>query len=242
MPALGNARTQAVSVVCRSNLHQLVLGNIAYACENRDFLVPAASDFWDNAGYHRWHGVRDSLDKEFDPRRGPLAEYLGDGKVKQCPESVDFIKSPDWDVSFEKGCGGYGYNMTYLGSRLWESSSNLGMKETYAQTTKMSEVGRCDQTLMFADTAFYQHGHYLIEYSFAEPRFWVYRGTVMTGSTPSPSIHFRHKGHANVGWVDGHVGSGPMADFCGTNSFYAALTKMKLGWFEPVDNTLFDLN
>ena len=54
MPALGNARTQAVSVVCRSNLHQLVLSNIAYAHENRDFLVPAASDFWDNAGYHRW--------------------------------------------------------------------------------------------------------------------------------------------------------------------------------------------
>jgi prepilin-type processing-associated H-X9-DG protein len=185
--------------------------------------------------------VRDNLDEAFEAERGPLVEYLAEGKVKECPGASDLVKGKTWSDSFEKGCGGYGYNMTYLGSRLWQDGYHFGQAESYSQTTSMSEVSKPFATLMFADCAFYQHDKYVIEYSFAEPRFWVSGGRVWTSSMPSPSIHFRHKGRTNVGWVDGHVGEHLMGDFTGGNDFYTECAEMNLGWFDPVDNSLFDL-
>jgi prepilin-type processing-associated H-X9-DG protein/prepilin-type N-terminal cleavage/methylation domain-containing protein len=242
MPALATARAQARTLVCRSNLRQLVLANTGYATENNGFYVPGAADMWDNAGLHRWHGARSSRDEAFDPRRGPLVAYLAEGRVKECPLSTNFTKSNDWDTSFEKGCGGYGYNLTYLGSRLWDAGLNGtdAFRQAYARTTSVGEVIDPGQTLMFADTAMARDGDSLIEYSFAEPPFAVVGGELMTEFLMSPSIHFRHGDRANVGWSDGHVGSQPMAEHNGRNVYGAASAALNLGWFEPVDNTLFD--
>ncbi|MFA5240074.1 MAG: prepilin-type N-terminal cleavage/methylation domain-containing protein [Phycisphaerae bacterium] len=238
LPALGGARSQANGIVCRSNLRQLVLANISYSNENDGFCVPAASDMWYGAGgYHRWHGVRDNEDEPFDPLRGPLAKYLSDNKVKECPGRVRFIKGKTWGESFEKGCGGYGYNMIYIGSRLWRGGSSF--EEIYGQTASMSEIAKPDKTLMFADTAFNQNGS-LIEYSFAEPYFWV-RKSKLQNTHPYPSIHFKHNGRTNIGWADGHVDSRQKADCKNSNAYNAAFDYMELGWFEPLGNSLFDL-
>jgi len=131
--------------------------------------------------------------------------------------------------------------MAYLGSRLWEKGHSFSNPDSYAKTTRFAEVARPWETLMFADTAFYQHKRYLIEYSFAEPRFWVSNGKVIENSKPLPSIHFRHRNRANVGWVDGHADGCRMADSCRNDDFYRDFAHMQLGWFEPVDNMLFDL-
>jgi len=243
MPALTAVRSGACSVVCKSNLRQLLMANIGYANENDDFYVPAASDMLENfGGYHRWHGVRDSKDEPFDPLRGPLVAYLADGKVKECPKRVNFVNGQQWDDNFEQGCGGYGYNMTYLGSHLWQGGIKTmkDWEQAHAETTCMTEVARPSETLMFADTAFCQHGH-LIEYSFAEPPFTVYNGRPITSFYMLPSIHFRHRGRANIGCADGHVGSREMAEFDDENVYGVCSADMKLGWFEPIDNTLFDL-
>lgn len=238
LPVLSSARSEAYSVVCKSNLRQLVLANIGYSNENDDFCVPAASDIWDGAGgYHRWHGVRDDKDEPFDPLKGPLVEYLADGKVKECPGKVRFVKGKKWEESFEKGCGGYGYNMVYIGSRIWCGGSSF--EEIYGQTARMPEISKPDRTLMFADTAFNQKGR-LIEYSFAEPYFWVRKGQLQN-THPFPSIHFRHDGCANIGWSDGHVDSRQKADCKDSNAYNADFDRMDLGWFEPIDNSLFDL-
>ena len=61
------------------------------------------------------------------------------------------------------------------------------------------------------------------------------------GWDPSPSIHFRHRGQANVGWADGHVSSEKMGKYDGINDDGVRPTDMDLGWFEPMDNTSFDL-
>jgi prepilin-type N-terminal cleavage/methylation domain-containing protein/prepilin-type processing-associated H-X9-DG protein len=239
MPALSAASLQARAVVCRSNLRQLVLANNGYATENDGFYVPAARDMWNNSGYERWHGVRESLDEPFDARRGPLVKYLTDGKVKECPGSVEFVKADDWDVSFEQGCGGYGYNMAYVGSRF--SHRGLGFEESYSLTASAAEVARPSETLMFADSAMSADGRTLIEYSFVEPPFAVYDGRVITSFYMSPSVHFRHRESANAGWVDGHVDWRRMAKFDGPNVYGVDSADLKLGWFQPIDNTLFDL-
>lgn len=243
MPALAAARSQAHGLVCRSNLRQLVLAGIGYAGEHDGFYVPGAKDMLDGAGRHRWHGTRASLTEPFDASKGPLAGYLADGRVKECPIHVNFVRSSDWNANFEQGCGGYGYNMAYLGSRLWDAGLSLAQvaQQVYARTTRVNEVASPAQTLMFADTAMANNGQSLIEYSFVEPPFAVLGGQVMTEFRMSPSIHFRHAGVANVGWVDGHVGSQPMAPLDVTNAYGVGAASLRLGWFEPADNTPFDL-
>jgi prepilin-type processing-associated H-X9-DG protein len=240
MPALVSARVQGIAAVCRSNLRQLVLANIGYSNENDGFCVPAASDMWDSAGgYHRWHGVRDSANEPFDPLRGPLVEYLSDGKVKECPANVRFVKGETWGESFEKGCGGYGYNMTYLGSCLWQPG--LSFKERYRQTTRMLKISKPDETLMFADCAMSLDEGSYIEYSFAEPPYFVVGGKLFTDMYSSPSIHFRHRKQANIGWSDGHTSSKKITELDDENVYKVLSAKMKLGWFEPLNNSLFDL-
>ncbi len=239
MPALAGARLQAQDQVCRARLRQLVLANIAYATENNGFYVPAASDMWNNAGLHRWHGVRVSRNESFDPSVGPLVAYLAEGQIKECPARVPSSRSTSWTGRFEQGCGGYGYNMAYLGSRLWDASTEF--RQAYARTTSTQEVADPGQTLMFADTAMTDDGDGLIAYSFAEPPFTVYAGQVITELYMSPSIHFRHQDRANVGWADGHVTTETMAPFDGPNAPQAQSSAVELGWFEPADNTPFDL-
>ncbi len=260
MPALAGARASSRTLACKSNLRQLLIASIGYATENDGFYVPAASDIWDNAGLNRWHGRRDTLDEPFDPLMGPLAGYLADGRVKECPARVTFVTGLEWSANFEQGCGGYGYNMTYIGSRIWQNGvhSMQTWKDTYALTTRMTEIAAPGQTLMFADTAMARpqargtrdegRGTSLIEYSFAEPPFTVYSGRPVTEFYMSPSIHFRHgnlpagrQGRANIGWADGHIDPRQMAQFDGENAYGVHSTGMKLGWFEPINNTPFDL-
>jgi prepilin-type processing-associated H-X9-DG protein len=243
MPALARARWEAREIVCRSNLHQLILANTAYATESNGYYVPAASDLGASAGLRRWHGTRSHLNEPFDPRRGPLAGYLAEGQVKECPVRIPFVKGQEWNRNYEQGGGGYGYNMMYLGCRLWEPSADAGSagRRAYTHTTAVTEVRNPVQTLMFADTAMANDGSSLIEYSFAEPPFAVFGGQVMTDFRLSPSIHFRHTGRASLGWADGHTGSESMAPLDNTNVYGVNSGALGLGWFEPVDNTPFDL-
>jgi len=243
LPALAAARSRTRGLVCKSNLRQLLMASIGYATENDDFYVPAASDMWDNAGLKRWHGVRDALDEPFDAGRGPLVGYLADGRVKKCPAKVDFMTGKDWNTNFEQGCGGYGYNMTYIGSRTWQYGINgaQAWRDAYARTSCVTEVTGPAETLMFADTAMAINLRSLIEYSFAEPPFTVHNGRPITSFYMSPSIHFRHRTRANVGWADGHIEPREMANCDDKNIYGVDSADMKLGWFEPINNTSFDL-
>jgi prepilin-type processing-associated H-X9-DG protein len=63
----------------------------------------------------------------------------------------------------------------------------------------------------------------------------------MTGFYMSPTLHFRHQGRANIGWADGHIESRPMASIEQSNVYGVNSAAMSLGWFDPVDNSLFDL-
>jgi prepilin-type processing-associated H-X9-DG protein len=129
--------------------------------------------------------------------------------------------------------------MTYIGSRLGQKG--LTVQESYAQTARMAEIARPAETVMFADCAMSMDGVRLIEYSFAEPPFTVYHGRPITSFYMSPSIHFRHRGRANIAWADGHISARKMAEFKGLSAYEVDSAKLALGWLEPIDNTPFDL-
>ncbi len=239
LPALSAARSHARAVVCKNNIRQLVLANTGYALENNNYYVPAAQDIADSGGgLHRWHGLRTSVDSAFDPLKGPLVKYLADGKVKQCPEKKVFYQSDKWADSFEKGCGGYGYNMAYIGSKYGHAGVDWNVG--YKLTAKTTDIVRTAETLMFADCAFLKNNK-LIEYSFAEAPYSLYNGKPMTYSMMQPSIHFRHRGKANIAWVDCHISSQTMAKCEVNNTYLARYTSLLLGWFGALDNSLFDL-
>jgi prepilin-type processing-associated H-X9-DG protein len=186
---------------------------------------------------YRWHGVREDNNKPFDPLKGPLAAYLGSGRVGECPGRPELRRGSVWDESFEKGSGGYGYNMSYIGSRLWDVNASY----PYRKSTKITEVKHPVDTLMFADCAFDQNGS-LIEYSFAEPRYWIFEGIVFKDPPfPVPSIHFRHRKKANIGWTDGHIDSKVIFESSDDSIYDGGKTGYKIGWFEPMDNSLLDL-
>jgi prepilin-type N-terminal cleavage/methylation domain-containing protein/prepilin-type processing-associated H-X9-DG protein len=239
MPSLAASKSVALAAVCKSNLRQLVIANTTYADDNNCFFVPAASDFWDNSGLHRWHGVRRSINKSFNPLEGPMAAYLANGQVKNCPQRTGFLEIEQWSQNFEKGCGGYGYNMTYIGSRLWQGT--LDYKAIYEHTTSIFELAKPARSLMFADTAISAQTGTFIEYSFAEPPFSVNNGKPITTFYMSPSIHFRHKDYANIGWADGHVDQQSMVARNDKNAYGVNSADMDLGWFAPLNNSMFDI-
>ena len=234
VPALSRARQQVHSVVCQSNIRQIYLANVGYASENDEYYVRAAFDLYEGPGMgggrHRWHGVRESLtvdpDPEkntFDPNKGPLRAYLADGKVKQCPQIVNFVKEGSLNA-FEAGCGGYGYNSWGVGSRSYIDGP---CDEAMRSSMKTTEVTCPWQKIMFTDAASVEHYPYLhiIEYSFCEPP-----------SSVVPSIHFRHREKTNVIWCDGHTSS---EEFAFSKCSPEVLNVCNIGWFGPRSHELF---
>ncbi len=243
LPALNKARDSARAVVCRSNLRQLAIAGISYTIENKEFFFPGALDIDQNL--HRWHGTRKTKDDPFEVAGSPLESYLADGQVKECPQRVDFVRSQSWNVNFEQGCGGYGYNMTYLGSLI--GKCGLNAKGIYNNTPKISQVKSPSDTLFFSDTAMAKldkEKTIYIEYSFAEAPF-VVLGAQSRPDLPiqSPSIHFRHSSRANIAWVDGRVTpiKREERDEELPNAYGAISSEANLGFPHPLDNSLFDL-
>ncbi len=252
LPALSRSRAQARSAQCVNNLRQLYLANVMYAAEHEGHYCPAAPDLNDyllpNAppdhfgGCIRWHGVRETPNpnSDFDPRKGPLAEYLPDHRVKECPEFVEFRRRGEVSNAFESGTGGYGYNMAYIGSTMALTEDLIEAVHSGIRDVRITAPA---QTIMFADAAIPQDG-YIVEYSFIEPPRFVSHdhphGDPDSSYTPSPSIHFRHYGRANVCWADGHITSEKWEWAPKANVYGAPNSRWAVGWFGPRDNTLFD--
>lgn len=253
LPALSRARAAARSTTCVNNLRQLYLANTMYAAENDGHYVPGAADLNDFllpgadpehfGGRLRWHGTRDTPNgfTAFDPARGPLSEYLPDGgRIKECPEFMEFRKLGEVANAFESGTGGYGYNLAYIGSMMSIEEDPI---RAMRQGMRDTQVAHPAETIMFADAAMPQSG-YIVEYSFVEPPFAVSaahpQGDSTLGSL-SPSIHFRHYGRANVLWADGHITSEPFGWAPDENIYGGRNAQWGVGWFGPASNQFFDI-
>jgi prepilin-type N-terminal cleavage/methylation domain-containing protein/prepilin-type processing-associated H-X9-DG protein len=233
LPALSQARENGRQAACLSNLRQLYLANLTYSTEC-GYYAPAAPDIWGN-NLIRWYGTRPAAGVPFDSRTGPLSPYLGESKaIRACPSMAKWNFLTSGDAAFEAGCGGYGYNYLGVGSR----SYSIGYTETASQSgMRPEEISRPTTTVMFCDTAFSQYVDgqaCLIEYSFAEPDKFLSATGAMYGR-PTPSIHFRHRQHANIVWCDGHATSEPL-----THSDGGISQKFMVGWFgNAVSNYYF---
>ncbi len=230
MPSLSRARGAADSIRCAANLRELLAAAQLYAGENQGFFPPAHIDF-STTNLHRWHGTRGSVAEAFTPTGGPLAKFLPQSEIRQCPSFV-FAASAK---AFERSAGGYGYNDAYLGSSDGVSTAS----DADNVPAKVTQVRRPAEKIAFGDAAIAGPG--LMEYSFVTP-------PVFSGGVPaSPSIHFRHNkvsgrpGSANIGWADGHVTAERFGwTYTKKNAYGANNQKFDLGYFGPRDNGLFE--
>jgi prepilin-type processing-associated H-X9-DG protein len=235
LPAVAAARAKGREVFCANNLRQLFLANMMYADEH-DGYVAAASDMGTSANLQRWHGTRRSASEPFDDRSGPLTPYLGlSGRLRACPEFTAFKTADSAANTFEASCGGYGYNIRGVGSQAYLCADAT---RALAKGMPPQNIRDHTRTMMFSDCAFpqpYGNPRYLIEYSFAEAYHFLSGDPPHEAGTASPSIHFRHRGKANVVWCDGHISQEEL-----TTPGPASFTRFRIGWFGPADNSLFD--
>ncbi len=233
LPSMSAARHHARAVVCRSNIRQIGLAN-GYYSQDFGVYVAGAPDFRQNL--HRWHGTRDVPGEPFDSPRGPLVPYLGpEGAIRQCP-SFPAEEIAAESGGFERGNGGYGYNNRFLGVQLVQRAESVFEVATDRSGAVTGWVRRPAETIMFTDAAF--AASRLIEYSFAEPRFHPQ----FAGTRADPSIHFRHRGLANVAWCDGHVDAHERTFTASSGLYRTKPERFGIGWFgRHDDNRLFDL-
>jgi prepilin-type N-terminal cleavage/methylation domain-containing protein/prepilin-type processing-associated H-X9-DG protein len=232
LPALTTARSAARSIVCASNLRQLITAAVLYQGEFNQYWPPAHIDFY-SRNNDRWHGARDNNFQPFDFKRSPMLKQLGVNGIRQCP-AFSFNQG----LGFERGNGGYGYNSDALGSGLGVSAlASLSLpaaefeKQVVNRPARVSHIKHPAAKIAFTDAAIADPN--LIEYSFVTPPLDT------DGNTTSPSIHFRHRRQANIAWADGHVTSERFEWAYPVNIYGAQNVPLLLGFFGPRDNTLF---
>jgi prepilin-type N-terminal cleavage/methylation domain-containing protein/prepilin-type processing-associated H-X9-DG protein len=248
LPNLSRSKELARKAVCLSNIRHLAVSNHLYAQDNGGCFVLASEDIW-RRNLRRWHGRRDTVNEAFDPRRGPLTPYMGSAGLKECPsfcKECDFSDTAGQEAAFEAGCGGYGYNQSYIGGR--NDRYGIGEKASVS-SARIEDVSVPGSTVMFTDSAYVTmtgSGRTKIAYSFCEPPFWEFGDPGGPSSMmPDPTIDFRHLDQCNVSWADGHATSHNL-DFTVSYQTHSLISGQEaaeqgVGWFGPRDNSLFDL-
>ncbi len=252
LPAIGTSRETARFSVCASNVRQLQLANDMYAADFNDCYAPGMPDRL--ANLTRWYGSRENQAAAFTSAGGPLSEYLGRSgageAVRECPTFAPTLAiladaAAATAGSFERGCGGYGYNTAFVGALRAKAAS--GEWALVSDRAGMPRARFADpvRTAAFADAAIRDASSPagVFEYSFLEPRFWP----EFPGQRPDPSTQFRHGGggvrggRANTAWLDGHVSPESLA-FSQASGFYAGDPRdAGIGWFGTADdNSLYD--
>ena len=214
MPALASARTAARTTNCSNNIRQLGFALTFYADDNQGFYSPG----YINDYYHMWCGSWDG--KKFAPYGGIMDYMQGNEAIKACPE---FLANFDESDTFNKGNGGYGYNVYYVGNTF----GNYSLPDRPA---KVINIANPTETAAFGDSILFQSwkGNFTECYSITPPDGgW---------GAASPDIHFRHKQKAVILWLDNHFSAEKFGYSTGEYE------KFSIGWFGSQEdgNKYFD--
>ncbi len=246
LPSLGMARRAAQGIAGQSNLRQLQLANHAFANDHDDRFIPGAKAMSPGSGQpenlHRWHGTRSSQSEPFTPEGAPITPYLDSSAsseaVRVCPSFAPTLQQiaarPAAAAGFERSCGGYGYNLDFVGTAAGPTINGVPTRNDLVGERR-AVLSAPTRTIAFADAAFAATD--LIEYSFVHSRF----RSDYPDFRWDPSIHFRQAGgRANVAWLDGHTTQESMS-FTWSSGLYASSPEdYGIGWFgDHDDNRLF---
>ncbi len=207
MPALQQAREKGRSTNCIANLKTLTTANFSYSEASKTHLVPYARDMM-GSDKQRWCGNADmsstSGDASYDLYSSPLTPYIG--PLSGITHCLSFVSPPK---SFEKNCGGYGYN-TLVGTLCLEWPWDPLNFSAGFPLKRMRNPGK---KIMFADSAIMvdDSGNWS-----SEPTRHGYSSCIeapgedSSGWVANPTMHFRHGKRAVISYCDGHTGMSPL--------------------------------
>ncbi len=189
LPALRAARESAKTVICLSNLRQMVVAAHCYAGANRGS-YPMAYYVTTTPSYtlHSW---------DFTVRRdfgtspptttvaaGLLWEGPMSGKVQQCPSFDGASNSPGDPYT------GYNYNTSYIGH---------GSGESISRPARLTDVRRPYRCALFGDGEWANGANKYMRAPFPNP------GDESFTARSAGTQGFRHGGKTNVAFCDGHA-------------------------------------
>lgn len=189
LPGLARARAAADAARCVSNLHQTALAAQLYWDEHAGVAFSERT-VRTNGGWRYWFGwLQDGAEgqREFDATQGALWPYFQGRGVEVCP-SLNRA-SPLFKAKARGAAYGYAYNLL-LGPRGLPGRA-------------LTSVARPAGLAVFADGG--QVNDFQEPASAEHPMLeeFYYFDT----NTVSATVHFRHRGRAQVAFADGHVGT-----------------------------------
>ena len=181
------ARRSAQSAACQSNLRQLAQATLAYADAHHGEFP------W---GSKSVHGYRDwcwdfVTPKDGPTEPGPIWDGCGDRRVLTCPAYVG--KPDNWNGNPYTG---YNYNCSYVG----KVEGDPAKRQTPA---KMASLRHPDRTALFGDGEFSGGANKFMR----APKTDRQNDFSGKGLREAGTQGFRHNGHTNVSFADGHVES-----------------------------------
>ena len=172
------AKSNAMRMVCLSNLRQMGTAALAYHVDHHTF-PPASSRNFDTQETYTWEQA--------------LWEQGTDVRIQQCPS---FTGEANWQVDQFTG---YNYNSSYVGGQSFiREGRELPFSKPSASLLRIREPSQC---ALFGDGE-YESGANKFMRSPHAGNLDIDAGAALAGTQG-----FRHNGKTNVAFADGHVRS-----------------------------------
>jgi prepilin-type N-terminal cleavage/methylation domain-containing protein/prepilin-type processing-associated H-X9-DG protein len=146
IPSMGAARDQSKSLICLTNLKQLITAAHAYAADNEDFypMAVVSTRVGNKIVSACWDFTTTTVSGQKTVEPGRLWQGSTTIKVQQCPA---YMGPANWDVD---PFSGYNYNASFIGGR---SSHNEGSSSpgVLIRSARITDVKSSSTTAVFGD-------------------------------------------------------------------------------------------
>jgi prepilin-type N-terminal cleavage/methylation domain-containing protein/prepilin-type processing-associated H-X9-DG protein len=193
MPAMARARQQGRSVLCSSNLRQMLFAAAMYANENDEYFPMAIiNEVTGNLRRMRaWDFTTVSGQSVVEPGllwQGEMIE-----KIQQCPS---FRGAANWA---NDPYTGYNYNSSYIGGTAAVKNGEI-MAHTVVMSAKVGEIRKPNECAVFGDGEWADGAN-----KFMRSPFPGELDKNFTSGRYAGTQGYRHLGKTNVAWADGSV-------------------------------------
>ncbi len=210
-------RENAYDAQCKSNLRSLAHACVSHAMSKGEF--PWGMRTVDGYTSYGWDFVKRDGSSAWEP--GELWGGLNIKSVVSCPKCR--AENDNWD-----GCGytGYNYNCAYVG----KVEGDPGARKKPLRWSRVTQAARL---LLFGDAGYAGGMNKFMRAPVSDPLF----DSSSSGLREAGTQAFRHRGHANLAFADGHVEScGQPYKLSGAKGFVHERTKTA---FVDKDNALY---